>query len=321
MTRPRTQAEPVPAHAGPDLNGKHGHRPGSAAPQVLGAPRPWSWVLTIVGCAIAAGIAYAFWSAKTIDHHTIRSYLFDPAIIDGAVKTLELTLVAMAMGIVIGVVLALLRQSDHPGLRALSGGYIWLFRGTPVLLQILLWFNISLVFPHLSLGIPFTSVELFDQPSNAVITPFVAAALGLGLNEGAYMAEIVRSGLLSVDHGEVDAARALGMSPSRVFRRITLPQSLRIIVPPTGNQLIGMLKTSALTSVIGFGELLLVSERIYGENLHVMELLTVASIWYLVMTTALTLLQRPLEKRLGRAYGERGPGAPGRLRLLGLVGR
>jgi polar amino acid transport system permease protein len=316
----RVQGQPASAPAGPELNGTQGAEL-AAPPRVLSATRPWSWVATIAGGACAVAVAYAFWSAKTIDHETIRSYLFDPAILDGAVKTLELTLVAMVMGIVLGVVLALMRQSEHPGLRALSGGYIWLFRGTPVLLQILLWFNISLVFPHLSLGLPFTSVDLFNEPSNALITPFVAAALGLGLNEGAYMAEIVRGGLLSVDKGEVDAARALGLAPVRVFRRVILPQSLRIIVPPTGNQLIGMLKTSALTSVIGFGELLLVSERIYGENLHVMELLTVASIWYLVMTTALTLLQRPLERRLGRAHGTRAKGGQLRLRLLGSVGR
>jgi polar amino acid transport system permease protein len=318
--QPRTQDQRVPVPTGEELNGVQRHG-GPAAPRVLGATRPWSWVVTVAGGACAAAIAYAFWSAKTIDHQTIRHYLFEPAILDGAVKTLELTVVAMVMGIVLGVVLALMRQSEHSGLRTLSGGYIWLFRGTPVLLQILLWFNISLVFPHLSLGLPFTGLELFDQPSNALITPFVAAALGLGLNEGAYMAEIVRSGLLSVDKGELDAARALGMAPARVFRRITLPQSMRIIVPPTGNQLIGMLKTSALTSVIGFGELLLVSERIYGENLHVMELLTVASIWYLVMTTALTLLQRPIEKRLGRAHGGRAKGGTLRLRLLGSMGR
>jgi polar amino acid transport system permease protein len=288
-------------------------------PRVHRATHPWSWVFTLAGFACAAGAAWAFWSAETIDHATIRSYLFDPMILEGALRTLELTVVAMVMGILIGVGLALLRQSEHPGLRAVSGGYIWLFRGTPVLLQILLWFNISLIFPSLFVEVPLLSLTIVDAPSNTVITPFVAAALGLGLNEGAYMAEIVRSGFLSVDRGEIDAGRALGMSPQRVFRRITLPQSLRIIVPPTGNQLIGMLKTSALTSIIGFGELLLVSQRIYGENLRVMELLTVASIWYLVMTTALTMLQRPLERRLGRA--DAAGGASMRVRLLGMVGR
>src|SRR3954451_14629507 len=254
-----------------------------APPRILRPRRPGSWVLTGAGCALAAAIAWAFWSADTIDHATIGDYLFDPAILRGAVATIELTAVAMVMGILIGIGLALMGQSSHPGLRGLSGAYIWLFRGTPVLLQILLWFNISLVFPTIVTGIPLTSFNLVNEPSNVLITPFVAAALALGLNEGAYMAEIVRSGLLSVDRGEVDAGRALGLTPARVFRRVTLPQAMRIIVPPTGNQLIGMLKTSALTSVIGFGELLLVSERIYGENLRVMELLAVASVWYLVM--------------------------------------
>jgi polar amino acid transport system permease protein len=287
-------------------------------PRILRPRRPWGWVLTALGCAVAAAIAWAFWSADTIDHATIGDYLFDPAILQGALRTVELTAVAMVMGVLIGIGLALMGQSSHPGLRGLSGAYIWLFRGTPVLLQILLWFNISLVFPTIAIGVPLTSVDIFNEPSNVLITPFVAAALGLGLNEGAYMAEIVRSGLLSVDRGEVDAGRALGLAPSRLFRRVTLPQAMRIIVPPTGNQLIGMLKTSALTSVIGFGELLLVSERIYGENLRVMELLAVASVWYLVMTTILTLLQRPLERRLARGHAAASP--TGKLRLLG-VGR
>ncbi len=278
-------------------------------------------MLTAAISMCVAAVVYAFWSAKTIDHNTIRAYLFNSQILVAALRTLELTIVAMVIGITLGVILALLRQSGHGGLRLLSGGYIWLFRGTPVLLQILLWFNISLVFPHISISLPLTSSHLIDAQSNTLITPFVAAVLGLGLNEGAYMAEIVRSGFMSVGQGEIDAARALGMPPLTVFRRITLPQSMRIIVPPTGNQLIGMLKTTALTSVIGYGELLLVSQRIYGQNFRVMELLTVASIWYLVMTTALMLLQRPLENRLGRGYSGNAPKTSNRLRLMSLVGK
>jgi polar amino acid transport system permease protein len=279
--------------------------PRSAAvppPRIHSARRPWSWVWATAGAALAAAIGYAFWAAKTISHQVIGEYLFNAAILHGALQTLALTVTAMVIGILLGMVLALLRQSRNAGLRLLSGGYIWLFRGTPVLLQILIWFNISLVFPRLVIGLPFTSIHLVDSASNQLITPFAAAVLGLGLNEGAYMAEIVRSGLLAVPPGEIDAARALGIPPLRVFRRVTLPQALRVIVPPTGNEVIGMLKTSSLTSVIGYAELLLVSERIYGQNLQVMELLIVAGIWYLVMTTALSVLQRPIEARLGRGY-------------------
>jgi polar amino acid transport system permease protein len=280
-----------------------------APPSVLPARRPWGWVVTVLGLVMAAWIAYSFWTAPTIDHATIAAYLFNRAILQAALQTVLLTLVAMLLGIFLGVLLDVMRQSGHPGLRFLRGGYIWLFRGTPVLLQIIIWFNISLVFPTLSIGVPFSSIHFGAINSNVIFTPFIAASLGLGLNEAAYMAEIVRSGFLAVSAGEIDAARALGLAPWRVFRRVTLPQALRVIVPPTGNEVIGMLKTTSLTSVIGYGELLLVSERIYGENLRVMELLIVAGIWYLIMTTVLTFLQQPLERRLGRGFtaaGKRG---------------
>ena len=295
---------------------QEGTPPESAAvppPRIRPAGRSWGWVWAAVGATLAATIGYAFWTAKSISHKLIGEYLFNAAILHGALQTLALTVTAMVIGIALGMLLALLRQSRNAGLRLLSGGYIWLFRGTPVLLQILIWFNISLVFPRLVIGLPFTSMHLLDAASNQVITPFAAAVLGLGLNEGAYMAEIVRSGMLAVPAGEIDAARALGIPPLRVFRRVTLPQALRVSVPPTGNEVIGMLKTSSLTSVIGYAELLLVSERIYGQNLQVMELLVVAGIWYLVMTTALSVLQRPIEARLGRGYITARRGLGGRL--------
>lgn len=284
-------------------------------PAVHPVRKPWGWVVTALAIAGAASVLWTFWSAKTIDHGTIRSYLFDGQILRAALRTLEVTVVAMLIGIVLGLVLALLRRSSNLGLRTLSGLYIWVFRGTPVLLQIIIWFNISLVYPALTIGIPGTDIHLYKGASNTLITPFVAAMLGLGLNEGAYMAEIFRAGLLAVDPGQIEAGRALGMSPTRVFRRITWPQALRVIVPPTGNEVIGMLKTTSLTSVIGYGELLLISTRIYGQNLRVMELLIVASVWYLVMTTVLTLLQRPLERRLSRGHTSLPQRAGGRARL------
>jgi polar amino acid transport system permease protein len=216
------------------------------------------------------------------------------------VLTIELTICAMIAGVVIGVLLAVMRLSANPLVSTVSGVYIWLFRGTPVLVQLLFWNFIAALYPTIDLGIPFIAPDLISFSANSVITPFVVALLGLGLNEGAYMAEIVRAGVLSVNEGQTHAAQALGMTRLQTMRRIVLPQAMRVIIPPTGNETISMLKTTSLVSVIAYAELLYASQLIYSQNYRTIQLLIVASIWYLVMTTILSIGQYYLERRFGR---------------------
>ena len=238
----------------------------------------------------------------------VRQYLFAPPILQGVETTIELTAIAMSGGIVLGIILALFRQSSDPWLRSCSTAYIWFFRGTPLLVQLLFWFNVAALYPHLSIGIPY-GISFFSVSGNA-ITPLLAAILGLGFNEAAYMSEIVRGGILSVGKGQTDAALAIGMRRRQAFIRIVLPQAMRVIVPATGNQVIGMLKTTSLVSVIGLAELLYSVQIIYARNFQPIPLLVVASLWYLAATTVLSLAQRRLERRLGRGFAP-----PPRVRL------
>jgi polar amino acid transport system permease protein len=240
---------------------------------------------------------------------TVGHYLFSSRVLDGLVVTLELTVIAMAIGITLGVVLAVMRLSPNPLVSSASWGYIWFFRGTPVLVQLLFWSFISALYPQISLGIPF-GPQLVHGNANSIITPFVAAILGLGLNEAAYMAEIVRAGILSVDEGQSEAAQSLGMTRLLTMRRIVLPQAMRVIIPPTGNETISMLKTSSLVSVIAYKELLYSVQLIYAVNYLQIPLLLVASIWYLVITTILSIGQYYVERRFGRGATREPPPTP-----------
>jgi polar amino acid transport system permease protein len=215
----------------------------------------------------------------------------------------------MAVGIVLGIVLAVMRLSPNPLISGVSWLYIWFFRGTPVLVQILFWNYISALYPQLELGIPF-GPSFIHADANDLISPFTAAILALGLNEGAYMAEIVRAGILSVDEGQTDSAKALGMTRLQTMRRIVLPQAMRVIIPPTGNETIAMLKTSSLVSVIATTELLYSVQLIYAVNYRTIPLLIVASIWYLVVTTLLSIGQYYLERRFGRSHARQPPLTP-----------
>lgn len=240
---------------------------------------------------------------KNFKFGLVPHYLFDPVILTGLKTTLELTVIAMAVAIVLGVIAAVFRLSPNPVLKTTSSAYIWFFRGTPVLVQLIFWFNLGIIFPRIRLGIPFTDITLWSEPTNRAIRPMTAAILGLGLNEGAYVAEIVRAGIISVGKGQIDAAAALGMRRPTVMRRVVLPQAVPVVIPPMGNEFIGMLKYSALASVIAVEELLGSVERIYSTNLRTLELLVVASIWYLACTTALTIGQHYLERYVGRSRG------------------
>ncbi|MGL5407091.1 MAG: amino acid ABC transporter permease [Propionibacteriaceae bacterium] len=249
----------------------------------------WLAAVGIISLVIAIIIAAA--QAK-IDWSVPGQYVFSGHIILGALNTLWISILAMIVGIVLGAIAAIMRTSDNPVLSWSGHIYVWIFRGTPVLVQLLLWYNLSLVFET----VPFTTI-----PTNDVMTPFVAALLGLGINEGAYMAEIVRAGIGAVDNGQIEAAAALGMSPNLTMSRVTLPQALRVIVPPTGNEFINMLKTSSLAYSIQFVELLQNATRVASRTLMVIEMLITVSIWYLLLTSLFSLVQYGLEKRLNQS--------------------
>jgi polar amino acid transport system permease protein len=259
----------------------------------------------------AALILYvAVWAVYSVAHNerfgwdVMGRYFTADAVLSGIGTTLGLTAIAMVMGVVGGVLLAVMRLSPNPLISGTSWLYIWAFRGTPVLVQILLWGFISALIPRFSIGIPF-GPTFADFSANSVITPFVAGCLGLGLNEAAYMAEIVRAGILSVDPGQDEAATALGMSRATSMRRIVLPQAMRVIIPPTGNETISMLKTSSLVSVIAVADLLYSVQIIYGRTYQTIPLLLLASAWYLVMTSVLTVGQFYLERYFGRGAARR----------------
>ncbi|MDX0591062.1 ABC transporter permease subunit [Sinorhizobium medicae] len=242
---------------------------------------------------LLAGLVRAF-SVGQIEWSYVRDFLFAPAILAGLYNTLLMTIAAMGVGIVLGVVIAIMRISGNPVLSSIAIGYVWVFRGAPALLQLMLWFNLALIFP--TLGIP----GLFEFRTVDVMTPFVAAVLGLGLSQGAYTSEVVRSGLLSVDSGQYEAARTIGMTQMMMLRRIVLPQAMRVMVPPVGNEVIGMVKLASLASVIQYSEILHNAQIIYFANTRVLELLLVASFWYLLVVSVLSVGQHYIERYFGR---------------------
>jgi polar amino acid transport system permease protein len=258
------------------------------------------WVAATIVLLLFFWIGSTAAGSENIEWGTVTDFVFDQRILDGLRNTLLISISAQLMGIVLGIVFAVMRLSDNWVLSGVSWFYIWLFRGTPVLVQLLVWYNIGLVFSTVTIAIPVIDVTLYSTPINEFMTPFMAALLGLGLNEGAYMAEIVRGGILSVDEGQTEAAHALGMSQRKTMGRIVLPQAMRVIIPPTGNEFISMLKLSSLASVVQFPELLRRSEDIYTRNLLVLELLFTVSIWYLLVTTVFSTGQFFLERRFAR---------------------
>jgi polar amino acid transport system permease protein len=267
--------------------------------QAFPVRHPGRWVAAGIVAVLIVSLVRSVVSNPRFEWDVVGDYLFSSRIFDGLVTTLELTALAMAIGIALGIVLAVMRLSPNPLLSGSSWFYVWAFRGTPVLVQILIWNNIAAIYPSIDLGIPF-GPSFFHLDANTLITPFMAGVLGLGLNEGAYMSEIVRAGIISVDEGQHDAAQALGMTRLQTMRRIVLPQAMRVIIPPTGNETISMLKTSSLVFVVAVADLTYSAQLIYSVNYKVFQLLFVASIWYLVITSILTIGQYYIERYFGR---------------------
>jgi len=267
--------------------------------QVVPVRHPGRWLATAVVLVLLAMFVNTLLTNPRFQWDVVGEYFLSASVLDGLRRTLVLTVLSMVAGLVLGVVLAVMRLSPNPVVSSVSWFYIALFRGTPLLVQLLFWFNLSALYPVLSLGVPF-GPSFVSGSSNAFITPLVAALLGLALNEAAYMAEIVRAGLQSVDTGQSEAAQALGMARGHILRRIVLPQAMRVIVPPTGNETISMLKTTSLVSVLSMPDLLYSVQIIYSRTYQTIPLLIVASLWYLILTSVLTTGQYFLERRFSR---------------------
>lgn len=274
--------------------------------KVVRLKHPGRWIASAVALVLAAMLVNTLITNKNFQWDVVAKYFTSKSVLSGLGRTLELTALAMLIGIVLGVVLALMRLSGSPVLKSIAGLYVWVFRGTPLLVQLILLYNISALYPKLSLGIPF-GPEFVSGNVNTIITPYVVALAALALNEAAFMSEIIRGGILSVEPGQVEAAQALGMRRNRITRRVVLPQAMRFIIPPTGNQVISMLKATSLVSVIALPELLYSTQVIYTRTYQTIPLLIVATLWYLIVTSVLMVGQGFLERRYSR--GSRSSGA------------
>ncbi|MGX2994596.1 amino acid ABC transporter permease [Streptomyces sp. JNUCC 64] len=261
------------------------------------------YVAAVIAIALLASIVYAFSQGK-INWGAVPDYFFDDRIVKGVGSTLLLTALSMLIGIVGGVLLAVMRLSKNPVTSSIAWFYIWFFRGTPVLVQLFVWFNLGLVFEYINLGF------VYKDYWSSFMTPFLTALLGLGLNEAAYMAEICRAGLLSVDEGQTEASHALGMSHSKTLRRIVIPQAMRVIVPPTGNEVINMLKTTSLVSAVQYYELLKYAQDIGQTSGSPVEMLFLAAAWYLIMTSVLSVGQFYVERYYARGSSRQLPPTP-----------
>jgi polar amino acid transport system permease protein len=268
---------------------------------VVKARHTGRWVACAVILIIAAMAVYSMFTNKNFQWAVVGKYLFDPTILAGLGNTLVLTVVAMLLGIVLGVVIAVGRLSPNPVLSWSAALYSWFFRGTPLLVQLLFWYFLAALIPKIIVGVPF-GPQFFAIDTNSVISAFTAAILGLGLNEAAYMSEIVRSGIGAVSPGQTEAAKAIGMNRIETLWRIVLPQAMRIIIPPTGNETIGMLKYTSLVIVIGYAELMTTVTTIYARTYQNIPLLIVAAIWYLAITAILSVAQHFIERHYARGF-------------------
>lgn len=268
---------------------------------VLAKPRRYGeWIAAAVILLLAVWAIQSPITNPAYQWDIVGEYLFAAPILNGLQVTLYLTVVAMVLGIVLGTVLGMMRLSGNRVLVSISWFYAWFFRATPVLVQLLFFYNLGALYPRLSISLPF-GPELVGAPANTVISAWSAAVLGLGLHEAAYMAEIIRGGIMSVDRGQREAATALGMTRGRTMARIILPQALRVIIPPTGSQVIGMLKMTSLVSILTLADLLFAAEAIYARNFQTIPLLIVVVLWYLFLTTLLMIGQYFLERWSSRS--------------------
>lgn len=268
------------------------------------------WIFGLIWITVGVLLVIVFANAK-IDYSVVKQYVFSGTILIGLLNTLKISAFSMIIAIVLGLIAAIVRQSPSRLVSAPADFYVWLFRSTPVILQLLIWYNIALVFP--TIDIP----GLGAVSTNQIVTPFLAALLGLSINAGAYMAEIIRAGILSVDYGQREAAEAMGLTQWDTTMRVILPQAMRAIIPPTGNEFIALLKYSSLAYVIQYHELLYSAVSIYSVNLRVIELLFTVTIWYLVLTSLASIGQYYLERYVGRSTARTSNGKGLSERIMG----
>ena len=273
-------------------------------------PRPGRWISAVIVAIFALLLAKGFITNDNYQWDVVGKWLFSKTIVSGVVYTLILTVIAMIIGTILAITFAIMRQSINPVLRWVATAYIWFFRGTPIYTQLVFWGLLPALYNKLSLGVPF-GPEFFVFSTKEVFSGAVAAILGLGLNEGAYLSEIMRSGLNSVDAGQREAASALGMSNGTILRRIILPQAMRVIVPPTGNETISMLKTTSLVLAVPFTkELTFVANNVGNRLFQPIPLLIVAALWYLIITSILMVGQHYIERYFGRGFDTVGTPSP-----------
>lgn len=278
-------------------------------PRVYGARHPARWVATAIVAVLLAMVVSSLLTNPKWEWGVVWQYLTWPSVLDGLWGTIRLTAAAAVVGFGLGTVLALMRLSRSPLLRSVAWGYIWIFRSVPLILQLLLWYNLAYLYPHLTLGVPF-GPSFVELDTLSVIDKFGAAVLGLGLSQAAYASEIIRAGIIGVDQGQHEAAAALGLPRRRQQRRIILPQAMRTIVPTAVNEIIGLVKGTSVVYVLAYGELFYIVGVIYGRNQRVVPLLIVAGIWYLVLTTVLTIVQYYLERHYAKGALRQLPPTP-----------
>jgi polar amino acid transport system permease protein len=282
--------------------------------------RPGRWIGAAIVLVLLGMLVHLLVTNPNLQWEVVKTYLFSGIIMSGLLRTLELTATAMLLGLFIGIIIALMRLSANPVLNWVSWGYIWFFRGIPPIVQLLFWYNLASLTEKLSLGIPFFHVTFLSVTTNSAISPYTAALLGLALTESAYAAEMIRAGVQAVSRGQLEAASSLGMKRGQAMRRIVLPQALRIVIPPIFNDSISMLKFTSLVSVLAIPDLLYSAEEVYSRTYQTIPLLLVATIWYLVLSTILTVIEHRVEGRLRRGHASK-DGRPGRPAMPGYRSR
>ncbi|MDZ5602740.1 amino acid ABC transporter permease [Pseudomonas sp. RP23018S] len=273
--------------------------PDSAGLRIV-ANRHWGrWASAAVVIAVLALVLHSMLENPRFEWDVVAANLTEESILNGVLMTIKLTLISVVFGFAGGTVLALMRLSSNPVLVGVSWAYTWFFRAVPMLVQLFLWYNIAALYPRLVLSLPWVG-EVWSATTNEVISPFSAAVLALVIHQSAYAAEIIRAGIQSVGAGQLEAAKALGYRPGQIFRQTVLPQAMRTILPPAGNEVIGQLKTTAVVSVIALQDVLYSAQIIYQRTYEVIPLLLVATAWYLLMTSLLSVLQHFVEVRFSR---------------------